>query len=236
MSSSRIRRYEERKLRMRLILAIIGSIAIIGFLLVFGLKILVGFSVLVDKLRGASPASSSSQSVLLPPILDPLPTATNSATLTVSGAGSPGNILILYVNNSEAKKLTIPSDGRFSVADLKFTDGDNTVSAKLTDEKQNVSDLSNVLTVTVKRSPPSLEVTSPAPNATITGDKHSVDISGKTEEESTVTVNDRFVVVRTDGSFFYTYPLNDGDNLLKVVATDAAGNQTIVERKVVYQK
>lgn len=235
MTVSRIRRYEERKLRTRLILAIIGSITIVAFLLIFGLKILVGFSLLVERLKGSSPTQQT-QSLLLAPTLDPLPIATNSATLAVTGTGTPGAIIILYVNEAEAKKLTVPSDGRFTVSAIKVLEGQNTVSAKLTDEKQNLSDLSNVLTVTVKRSPPSLEVTSPAPNATITGDQNKVDVSGKAEEESTVTVNDRFVVVQSDGSFFYTVPLNEGDNVLKVIASDAAGNQTIVERKVTYQK
>lgn len=235
MAYFRIRRYEERKLRTRLILSILGSIAIIAFLLVFGLKILVGFSLLVDKLKGSSPAQQI-QTLLLAPTLDPLPIATNSATLTVTGTGTPGSILILYVNEGETKKLTIPSDGRFSVPSVKVIDGQNTVSAKLTDEKQNLSDLSNVLTITVKRSPPSLEITSPSPNAAITGEKNTADVVGKAEEGSTVTINGRFVVIQNDGSFSYPYPLNEGDNTFMVVAVDAAGNQTIVERKVMYQK
>ena len=236
MAFSRIKRYEERKLRSRLILTIIGSIAIVGFLLVFGLKILVGFSLFVDTIRGTTPASQQQSALILPPVLDPLPVATNSATLTVSGSATPGLILLVYVNEEETKKLTVPADGRFSVPSLRVIDGANTISAKATDEKQNMSDLSNVLTVTIKRSPPALEVTSPASNATITGDQNKVDVSGKAEEESSVTVNDRFVVVHADGSFSYSYPLNEGDNVLKIVATDAAGNQTIVERKVTYKK
>lgn len=235
MALSRIGRYEERKLRTRLILSIIGSIAIIAFLLVFGLKILIGFSLLVERLKGSSPTQQT-QSLLLAPTLDSLPIATNSATLSITGTGTPGSILILYVNEGEAKKLTIPSEGRFTVASVKVIEGQNTVSAKLTDEKQNLSDLSNVLTITVKRSPPSLEITSPSPNAAITGDKNTVDVVGKAEEGSTVTVNGRFVVIQNDGSFSYPYPLSDGDNTLVVVAVDAAGNQTIVERKVTYQK
>ncbi len=236
MAFSRMKRYEERKLRTRLLLAVVGSIAIVGFLLVFGLRILVGFSLFVDAIRGGTPASQQQQSLILPPVLDPLPVATNSASLTVSGSATPGLILLVYVNEKETKKLTVPADGRFSVPSLRVSDGLNTISAKATDEKQNMSDLSNVLTITIKRSPPALEVNSPAPNTTITGDQNKVDVSGKAEEQSSITVNDRFVVVHNDGSFSYSYPLNEGDNVLKIIATDAAGNQTIVERTVKYQK
>jgi hypothetical protein len=42
------------------------------------------------------------------------------------------------------------------------------------------------------------------------------------------------VVLHSDNSFSYSYPLNDGDNILTIVATDAAGNQTKVTRKVTY--
>lgn len=236
MAFSRIRRYEERRLQRRLLLALIGSIAIIIFFLVFGLKILVGFSLMVDAIRGGTPASQQQSSLILPPVLDPLPTATNSASLTVAGSATPGLILLVYVNEEETKKLLVPKDGRFSVSSIKVLDGTNTISAKVTDEKQNMSDLSNVLTIRIKRSPPALDISTPAPNATIIGDQNKVDVSGKAEEESTITVNDRFVVVQNDGSFSYPYPLNEGDNTLRIVATDAAGNQTIVERKVTYQK
>ncbi|MEK7587654.1 MAG: hypothetical protein AAB457_02455, partial [Patescibacteria group bacterium] len=236
MAFSRIRRYEEKRLRMRLVLAVLGSIAILVFILVFGFKILVGFSLLVDKIRGGSPTSQNAQTLLLPPSLDPLPGATNSATLIIAGSGTPGAILILYVNEGETQKLTIPTDGRFSIPSVKILEGTNTISAKITDEKQNTSELSNVLAITSKRTPPSLELTSPSSNTTINGDTNTVSVVGKTEQDTIISINDRFAVVSADGSFRYPYQLAEGDNILKIAATDAAGNQTVIERRVTYQK
>ena len=57
-----------------------------------------------------------------------------------------------------------------------------------------------------------------------------------TDDNIAVTINDRMVVIKTDNSFSYGYPLNEGDNILNIVATDAAGNQTTVQRKVTYHK
>ena len=236
MAFSRIRRYEEKKLQMRLVLAVLGSIAVLVFILVFGFKILVGFSLLVDKIRGGSPVSQNTQTLLLPPSLDPLPSATNSATLIISGSGTPGAILILYVNEGETQKLTIPTDGRFSIPSVKILEGMNTISAKITDEKQNTSDLSNVLTVSSKRTPPSLEVISPSSNTTINGDKNTVDVVGKTEQDTVIAINDRLAVVNADETFRYPFQLKEGDNILKISATDTAGNQTVIERRVIYQK
>lgn len=215
---------------------VFGSIAILVFLLLFGFKILVGFSLLVDTIRGGSPANQNTQSLLLSPSLDPLPAATNSATLIIEGSGTPGAILILYVNEGEAQKLTIGPDGRFSLPSVKISEGTNTISAKISDEKQNISDLSNVLTITSKRTPPSLEIAYPTSNTTITGDKNTIDVSGKTEQDTVITINDRLAVVSSDGSFRHQYQLREGENTLKIAATDMAGNQTIIERRITYQK
>jgi bacillopeptidase F len=114
--------------------------------------------------------------------------------------------------------------------------GANTISARLTDAKGNLSDASNIVSITYANTPPKLVVSDPADNSTVNGDTASVVVNGTTDDNITVTINDRMVVVKSDDSFSYTFPLNDGDNTLKIVATDAAGNQTTVTRKVTYHK
>ncbi len=234
MARSRVRRYAERRERHRLVVSLLGITAIILFFAIFGLRLLVGFSLLVDRLRGSSPAQPS-QSILLPPVLNPHPSATNSATIPLTGSGTAGTSLIVYVNEAETKKLTISDDGTFSLPSLNLVDGTNTVSARITDEKGNASDLSNVLSILYKKTPPTLDVATPVDGTATSGEPKRVTVSGKTDEETAVTVNGRLVFVRPDGSFAYDYPLSDGNTVLTVVATDKAGNQTIVERRVSYQ-
>lgn len=229
-------RKEEKKQQRRLVIAIIGSILLIAFVIIFGLKILVGFSLLVEKIRGGSPATQTQQRFLAAPVLNSLPEATNSATLVITGSATPGTTMIVYVNDQEQKKLTIEDNGKFSLRDLSFKEGKNTVSSKVIDESGTTSDLSNVVMVTIKKTPPNLELTSPDANSTIKGDTNTVDVNGVTDEDSTISINGRFVMVKNDHTFFYQYPLNEGDNVLKIIATDRAGNQTIVERRVMYQK
>ncbi len=236
MRSSRLRRFEERKQKRRLTLAIVGSVAIILFLGFFGLKILVGFSLFLDKFQGTAPKEQS-QTIVLPPIIDPLPEATNSATIDVTGKGQPGLTLIVYLNEADTKKLTVADDGTFTIKNLTVSEGTNTVSAKQKDDKDNTSDLSNVITIQVKRTPPTLDVTAPAEGATLIGEKNTVTVAGSVRDDSTsVTVNGRFVVVGSGGSFRYEHPLSEGGNTLTIVATDAAGNQTQLERRVTYQR
>lgn len=237
MAYSRIGRYEERKQRQRLILAIGGSLAVLAFLFLFGVKILISFSLFVDKLRGGGSQTTSSQQVLIqPPILDPLPIATNSSKINLTGKGQPGLTLIVYLNEAEAKKLTVTSDGLFSIGNLDLREGSNTLSAKLVDDKGNTSDLSNVISTTFKKTPPALDLNSPSDNSTVNGENNTVMVSGKTADEVNITVNDRLAVVNSDGSFNYSYKLSEGDNILRIVATDQAGNQTIIEKKITYHR
>lgn len=236
MATNRSGRIEEKKQKRRLAVAVVGSMGLLIFFAVFGLKILVGFSLLMDKLRGTTPASQTQQSLLLPPTLDPLPAATKSATLTVTGIGQENTLVILYVNEDEAKKVNVEAGGTFEARLTNLVDGTNTISARASDEKGNTSDLSNIVSVIIKDEPPILELSSPADNTTVEGDSNKVTVSGKTEENTQITINGRVVVVRSDATFSYDYPLNNGDNKLTIIATDNAGNATTIERMVKYQR
>lgn len=236
MISSRLGRFENRKAQKRLLIAVGGSIGILLFLALFGLKILVGFSLLVDRLRGASGTNLQSQSnLLLPPVIDPIPEATFSSTLSITGRGTAKTQVIIYVNDQQFKKFAVNDDGTFTLSDIPVDEGDVTLSSKIADDKGNTSDLSNIIKVTIDRKPPTLELTKPDDGAKIQDGTHKATVEGKTDEDSRVSINDRIVVVRSGGSFTYSMPLSDGENTLKIVAIDPAGNHTTIERRVTYQ-
>jgi hypothetical protein len=236
MYVTRYGRIEENKQKKRLVLAVVGSVALIVFLLMFGFKMLIGFSLLVEKLRGSTPPTqNSSQIIIQPPTLNPLPVATKSGSLVLSGSGQYGLTAIIYVNNSETKNISVAKTGEFA-AQLSLKDGVNTISAKLMDSAGNLSDLSNIVSVEIKQKQPTLNISSPGDNASILGDTNYVTVSGITDDNTTVTVNGRFIVIKSDDTFSYQYPLNEGRNILSIIATDEAGNTTTVERNVTYQK
>jgi len=238
MVRSRLRNYQDRKERKQIFLILTGMVGIFLFLLLFGVKILVGFSLLVDKIRGTTPVSKEqTQVILLPPQLDPLPTATYSGQITVSGRAKGDVTILLYVNEEQTDK-TKPanSKGTFTFKEVALKEGINTLSAKATDDKNNSSDVSQVITIQMKKSKPTLDITAPSDNAEISGEKQIVTITGKTESDNTITINDRFVVVKSDGTFSYDKTLNEGEQTITIVAKDIAGNETKVERKVKYKK
>lgn len=234
MLYSRLRRYEDRKFKKRLLWAIGGSVALVIFLFVFGLKILVGFSLFVDRIRGTT-QQQLTQELILPPILDPLPEATNSASLTITGKSDVGVKIVLYIDEEESATLPVDSDGIFSLT-KRLSEGDHTVSAKAKNDKDVLSDLSNVVKVSITRKKPELTITSPNDGARIVGDSNTVTVKGKTSPDNAVTINDRLAVVGNDGSFSYTHSLTEGDNTLHIAATDPAGNEETVERRVTYSK
>ena len=237
MPISRYSRIEERRARKRLYLAIAGILGVFLFLLFFGVRILIGFSLFVDWIRGGSPQNQQQAStLLLPPVLNPAPEATFSARIKITGSAQPETTLIVYLNEKEYKKLTVPAEGTFELEDVPLLAGENVMSAKVTDGSENVSELSNVLRIVQKSEGPLMEVTAPEDGREVVGDDSRLMIDGKTEDATTVTINGRFVVINSDGSFSYVMNLSEGETVLKIVATDIAGNKTETERVVNYRR
>ena len=78
--------------------------------------------------------------------------------------------------------------------------------------------------------PPTLVVHTPKPDEEIKGER--VEIVGRSEPETEVTVNGEKVILMTDGSFRYSLDLPAGENLLVIEATDARGRTSRVSQTV----
>jgi len=63
-----------------------------------------------------------------------------------------------------------------------------------------------------------------------------IQVEGQTEGDAFLTLNGQIIDVKEDGSFVYTYTLqNSGWNDLNFVAEDPSGNKTVVTKKVEYR-
>jgi putative hemolysin len=60
-------------------------------------------------------------------------------------------------------------------------------------------------------------------------------VAGTTAPGAVVTVNDEILVAGSDGAFQTTVTLEQGVNLIEVVASDASGNEAYVQLTVTYQ-
>lgn len=234
--SSRMRRFEEKRLRTRLLLISLGSGGLLLLLGIFGVRLLIGLSIFMDNVRGSDSPQQQKRAMVIAPYVDPLPLATSSGKLVITGRGQKEATVILYINDKESKKTKIAEDGTFILSSISLGEGDYTIQAKTQDSAGKLSDFSNTVRTTIKRRPPILELNKPLEGEKHTGGDNLYPIEGKTEEDVDIRINDRFVVVRQDGTFSYPYPLNEGENNLIIKAIDRAGNNTQLTRTITYQK
>lgn len=168
------------------------------------------------------------KSLVQPPILDPIPSATPSASITITGRAfyDQGKVDI-YVNGSLSEEVSLSGKQEFEIKNISLNKGDNFIKAKFINTEGKESDFTDESKVIYIKDQPKVDVSSPSDNAKFTKGDQEIDISGTTTpSENTVTVNGFVAIVQSDGSFTYRYKLNDGDNKIDIVAIDVVGNKT----------
>ncbi len=233
---SRLSRRIESKSKANLILSLLGILAVLFLVIKLGIPLLVNFSLSIanqkDKTTESQNANSSDTSFIAPPILNPPPIATNSAKIIVSGIGNPNQTIRIYINDQIKDDIQTKKDGSFSAME-DIAKGLNTINAKA-QIKGKESDFSNSVTVTYIDTKPTLDLTSPTDGQSFSKDQNTAPVSGKTSTGAKITVNGFWAIVDDNNNFSYNLPLQNGDNQIKVVATDDAGNTTEKDVKVTY--
>ncbi len=214
---------------------IIFIVVIVIILVLFGTNILIGFSVALDILRGSDKVEISQQGInyIAPPTLDPLPSATKADTVNISGSVTAvDDISInLYINGDSVEKVKPNKDGTFSFINTKLSPGENEIKARsVASEKQ--SDYSKIIKIKYLNKNPNMEISKPSDGQTFKKDLGQIRVSGKTDPGAKVTINDFWTITNDNGDFYYTYTLKDGENTLKFVSMDEAGNSTTKEIKI----
>jgi hypothetical protein len=129
--------------------------------------------------------------------------------------------------------LALTGDGFFQDM-LSLVPGVNQITFVATDALGHASTIER--TVVRDNTGPSLTVAAPPDNATTAGT--SVNVTGTATDANAlgVTVNSNPVTLDGAGAFAATVALNEGVNVITVVATDAAGNSSTVVRNVTRQE
>ena len=81
--------------------------------------------------------------------------------------------------------------------------------------------------------PLSLQIQSPQDGAIVNSPQ--INVSGTASPGEVVSVNDSVIVVGADGKFNAAISLDQGPNLIEVVASNDTGNQTSIELTVIYE-
>ncbi len=229
---SRLSRRLETQGKRNLVLSIIG-IAVIMFLMVrFGIPLLANFAGFISGFNKTNTTQEKNETDFVsPPILDPLPSATNKPELEVKGQASQGEKVSVYLNGVLADTKNVDDDGSFKFK-IFLKEGENKIKAKAS--MNNVeSDYSDEEIITYKEKEPTLEIKSPSDGQKFEKDQSPIQVTGTTDEGVRVTVND-FWAIMNGVDFSYTLTLQNGENIIKVVATDEAGNKTEKTMKVTF--
>ncbi len=234
---SRLAKQENRKLVRQTISIVAGIIIFFIFFFTVGIRSLINLAVVLGNSKTSKITQQEDKIAPLPPQINPLPEATASSTITIEGSAEIGSTISLYRESDKIDENLTDSQGNFSFSNVTLSQGQNSFSATAADIAGNQSQKSVVQFVMYTNEPPKLTIDQPKDGDRVFGTlKQLITISGTTDPNAIVTVNDRQLVVKGDGGFSSKYELQDGDNKLTFTATDHAGNQTTQELTVNFSK
>ena len=196
---------------------------------------LINFSLYLEKTRSGkdTSANSTEQSFMAPPTLNQTVSATNSASISVNGYSMPNKTVKLYVNGDYYDSTMVKDDRTFVFKNVTLQEGENTIKAKTVDTGNNESAFSEDMVISFNNKAPTLDIDTPNDGQSFSkDDPNPVKVAGKTNSGERVTINGFWAIVDDEGKFSYMYRLQNGDNTIKIEASDDAGNKTTKEIKV----
>lgn len=235
---SRLSRREKKKYNRQTILFTFLTIFLIIAIIFWGIPSLIRMAIFLGDLRSSSqPITGQDAIPPPPPILQPLFEATSSAAIRVEGFAEEGSTVVLSINGSDAYEVLVESDGEFLFNQVRLKSGENKIIARSIDTSSNESRPSSTFTVIYDVDPPKLEVSSPDDGASFYGfSERNIRVNGTADKDSVVRINNAFIILSQEGTFSHLFALSTGENVIRIVARDRAGNETIEERTVNYEE
>lgn len=228
----------ERKSKKNFYITIIICAVLLYILAAWFIPAFIGSLSLLNKFKQpVKPAESIKENAsVAPPVLNIPFEATSSAKISVHGYSLAGTTVEIYLDGELRSTVNTSADGSFISDPVELNLGTNSLSGISIDAGGNKSLSSKPISIIYSNEKPDLNVESPQDNTEIKGGNKKITVSGKTDsdKEITVTINGIRVIVNADGQFSQIMDINDGENIITIIATDKAGNSTTITRKVTY--
>lgn len=157
---------------------------------------------------------------------------TNQGTVTVEGTASPSTKVHILNNGKDVKTVDAVDNGTFS-ADIDLTEGENVLTAKASVDSGSTEQSAPVKVVYDKTNP-TLTIDSPKNNTKTNRETVTVEGSVSDANLDTVKINGQKATV-ADGKYSKRIMLENGENVIKVVAQDKAGNK-VTKKVTVFTK
>jgi hypothetical protein len=229
------RRQEKDNIRKALIYFVLAIILLVATLFL-GIPVIVKVAVFFAEFRSSSlPIEQTDIIAPSPPRINTLPDANKTNLISLSGSAEAGSSVEIYLNEKNITTVVSDSDSKFITEKLRLEEGRNTIYAIAIDKAGNQSSSSEKHYVLFDDQPPELTITSPEDRTTFYGEQEkSITIQGQTETGVSLTLNDRLVIVGSEGSFSTTFSLSEGENHIKLIARDRAENEAEKEIILIY--
>ncbi|MBU0576849.1 hypothetical protein KJ654_04315 [Patescibacteria group bacterium] len=231
---SRLSRKQQQQMMHQTVLIVVVALSLLVAFIFF---IMPQFLSLADSILNGPSILNEDQDQIPPqtPILAVPVSATNSASLLISGIGEMASQVVLILNGEKLEEVKIDDKGEFKFK-VSLIEGGNALAVYSIDEAGNESVQTREYKVTLDTEAPVLEVSSPEDGSTIELRKNQIiTIIGTTESQAKVFINDRLVYAKADGSFSMSYKLEEGENKLKFKAIDRGGNESEKEITVKFR-
>lgn len=235
VNKSRLQRKREKDSLRQAFKYLLLVFGLLFLLIKYGLPGLIKMAAFLGDINSSKqPVEKQESSPILAPRLNPLPLATTSAEINISGFSQSGSTVKLFLRGINIEETITDANGEFSFKSVHLKDGENEIYTEANDNQGKESGPSTTYTVTLDSEAPKLEIGQPQDGQRFFDKDSPIIVSGNTEAGTDLTINNRFVLVKDDGSFNVTQSLTAGDNQIEVVVRDDAGNETKKSLKVNY--
>ncbi|MEW8971875.1 MAG: S8 family serine peptidase, partial [Mesobacillus sp.] len=146
--------------------------------------------------------------------------------ITLEGKAQPNTEVHLYNNGVESAIVTSGADGLF-IGEVSLTKGENVLTAKAA-QGSGLTRPSNAVTVILDQDKPVVSIQSPTEGERF--NKTTVTVKGNVDDTFLDSVSVMGIEATvTDATFEAELELEQGKNIIKVIAKDLAGNETTTE-------
>ena len=154
---------------------------------------------------------------------------TNKDEIKIEGSVIKDAQVNIYINGE--KTLEVQSENKLFSGKIELPADENSITATAVMNGKETEPSTSVKVIKDK-TPPELNIISPEED--IKTNKEVVHVTGSVEDEhfNKLFVNEKEIKLKEDGTFEEKVLINSGENTIKIKATDLAGNETVVERKV----
>lgn len=189
-----------------------------------GLKLIQGLSYFSSSNVENTKTAETDKIPPSPPSLNAIPEGAKEASIKITGFAEKGTKVRLFLNGSVVATTLASSEGDFIFENVTLKNGPNSLTATSEDAAGNESEQSQNRKIILN--PLSPEIILEFPKSDEEVNSKTIQVKGKALNSKIVTVNDSVAFMEEDGSFSLPVTFSEGENTIRLEATNESGKTT----------